>query len=473
MSDVGRSNIQSIFAIEEDTPGILKVPDAVDAIIAAGEFSGDQIFPVSDSEEILQTLDVLERFKNAAEPAKFSFPMYLRLPDSANLGDPIQGDILFKSLLGSVIATGAVTLAVNNGGGWGDSDTDLVFDSLADGWLPDMGTIICETEQIFYRGITWTSDTEGTLHNCERGYNSTTAATHADDVAASLKSRFFKQNITSPSFSIFAQLDHFTYQIAGCTTGSKALGLNNEGGCTFNVEGQGMRLFWAGTDALTALASAGQADIDVNDARQYSEGAYIKNIDTSNDGDNGGAGFLITAINKTTNKITLGTNIPVGGWAQNDEIVGFVPSTITSIPNVLESVDTLLWVDDVQTVTRTTDLTINCPKTYPNDQIGDKYPTFYAEGKREISSSYNGYFKKQDAKFFSENQDQTIMKYHILLGNAEGQRLAITLRKVTMSNIQLGVEEPMRSISADLSISGILDNTTNEVGENSIELCSC
>ena len=71
---------------------------------------------------------------------------------------------------------------VNDGGGvqWSATATSLAFDTLV-GTIPPSGVFLCGTEKIQYGGITWTSPAAGTFTSCKRGWESTTAATHANN----------------------------------------------------------------------------------------------------------------------------------------------------------------------------------------------------------------------------------------------------------------------------------------------------
>lgn len=71
---------------------------------------------------------------------------------------------------------------VNDAGGieWDIDEVALRFDSLV-GTVPPMGVFLCGTEKIQYASITWLGVGAGTFRGCKRGWENTTAATHANN----------------------------------------------------------------------------------------------------------------------------------------------------------------------------------------------------------------------------------------------------------------------------------------------------
>jgi hypothetical protein len=62
-------------------------------------------------------------------------------------------------------------------GDWAVDDVALGFTGLV-GTIPPAGVFLCGSEKIQYGSITWTSSAVGTLNNCKRGWEGTTAAAH-------------------------------------------------------------------------------------------------------------------------------------------------------------------------------------------------------------------------------------------------------------------------------------------------------
>lgn len=464
--DLGRATVVGVWAKAETTCGTFVLPAATDVILSTATPSASQEYPSTDSLEISESLDVLDIFQSAAAPLTFTIPMYSRVPVYTALSAAIQGDVLFQSLLGGEDHTCTAAVLA---GDWTDSATSLGFDTLAVSRPPDMGVIVVGTEWIFYRGITWSTSAAGTFDNCTRGYAGTTAAAHLEDAAIAWKSRFFKQDNSSPPFSLLIKLDHTTLFLSGCAVNTATLGVTNEGAMAWNFDGQGISLLWAGTDALDGAATAAQADIVVNDAKRFSVGAYIQNTTTSNDGDNSGAGFKIIAIDTTTDTITMDTNVPTGNWDNLDVIVGMVPGK-TETAFTVENRYTDLYIDDVAASIQNTDFNFSCPKLFISDEVGSTFPTAFVEDKRSITGSVNLYYRAADAKYMYENTQRTEVPIHVIFGNTEGQKMGFSLRRTKLLNPVISGNGPTLNMALNMTALGQLNATTTESGENSVEL---
>ena len=419
MADLGiaTSRKQKVFAVRETTEGELKFPAATDFIMPAGPATIKQAPSFKNSDEIKNSLDVIDQFQNALPAGDWTCDMYTRLPDA--LTEDIQGDVLFESMQGSKIDSGAVTFDLDTA--VGASDTSIVADAtsiLGDTRLPETGVILIGAEKIFYRGITITA-LDITFANCIRGWDGTTAITHdgsSTPINSSLVSPWFRQKIGGSTFSFWVMTDHFTQGMGGCTVNNGSLGVDNEGAVTWKFSGQGMSTIWAGTDDVSSSSASGQSDISVTDANKFSVGAYIKctHIDGTED-INSGSGYLISSINTTTNVLTVTTNL-IDTWATSDEVSGYLP-TGNIVPNAIESRYTYIWIDDVRGKFKSSDITFSTPKNYITDEIGVTHPEGFVEDVRNITSNMNVYFRKDDAKYFELGSLGNTFKLYFLFGN--------------------------------------------------------
>lgn len=98
---------QAVFAVKEETKGTAVFPTvAAQLIEAAGTFDINQQASFTDSEEINETLDVLERFQDQVGAGSWSCPVYLR--PSGTAGTQPMGKVLFESLMGiEAVSAGA------------------------------------------------------------------------------------------------------------------------------------------------------------------------------------------------------------------------------------------------------------------------------------------------------------------------------------------------------------------------------
>lgn len=453
MADLGiaTSRKQKVFAVKETTQGTLVFPSNTDFIMPAGPATIKQTPDFKNSDEIKNSLDVVDQFQNAQPAGDWTCDMYCRVPDTYT--DDIQGDIFFESLQGSKIDSGTITFSVNTS--VGAADTTILADATSlsgDTRLPETGVIEIGTEAIYYRGITITS-TVITFSNCIRAWNGTTAISHDGSSSAisgcSLLSPWFRQKVGGDTFSLWVMTDHFTQAMSGCTVNSGVLGLNNEGAATWKMSGQGMATYWAGTDDVATSSASGQKNIVVTDANKFSVGAYIQVTHASGTTDtNSGSGYQIESITTATNTLTVDTNL-ADTWAVGDEVSGYLP-TGTTVANALESRYTYIWIDDTQGKFQSSDLTFNVPKNYIIDEIGTAHPEGFVEDVRNITSNMNVYFRKDDAKYFELGSLGNTFKLHALIGNMGANVDGInhdTERKMGLSFPKVRSDSPTISIS--------------------------
>lgn len=97
---------QQIFAVLESERGVAARPTPADYLIAAGYGSINQQPSFSNSKEIHNSRDIMDRFGDQVAPGSWSFPVYLR--PSGSLGVVPQEAVLMTSLLGKkTVNTGA------------------------------------------------------------------------------------------------------------------------------------------------------------------------------------------------------------------------------------------------------------------------------------------------------------------------------------------------------------------------------
>lgn len=113
---VARAIEQACYVVEETTKGTLVFPSAAaEKIKSAGVVELNQQPNFSESEEVDETLDVLDMFQDMTGPGSFVIPTYFR--PSGALGTPPMSKALFESLQGvetinastSVVYSQAVT----------------------------------------------------------------------------------------------------------------------------------------------------------------------------------------------------------------------------------------------------------------------------------------------------------------------------------------------------------------------------
>lgn len=456
IDDIALSRRCQIFAVPEVTPGTLAYPTAAHFICPAGNALLNQVPTYTDSQEMADTLDLLDQFPDVMPAAQWSFPMYLRM---AGFGAAPQGDAVFKAIQGSLPAP--ATAAINAVSGIDAVMTTIPYD-LAVGELPPAGVISIGTEKIRYAAKTAT-----TLTSCIRGYAGTIAAIAADDAVITLVSQVYKQTTSPPTFSLWIKTDWFLQFCTGCTVNEADIAVTTKDAVTFTLKGEGMLMGIAGKGVLAAASAAGLFTIQVNTTdglagnTLYSVGARIQNLTTG--ATNGNSGFTILAINTTTNTITLDTAIPSGGWSLGDTITGFLPPA-TPIGTPVKSRDTTVKVGGVVGRIRSTTIKMSLPKTYIVDEIGAQHPEAFVPGQRKISTSMDAYFKSTEAMKFGMGFNATDTTLEFIFGVTPGYNLDVFLPRVRVTVPSIKQDKDTMALTIPAAALG------SGAGENSLYL---
>jgi hypothetical protein len=99
---------QKIFAVKETTVGTLAHPASSNFIIGAGYASIIQQPNFTDSEEVVNTRDVIDRFQDRFGPGEWEIPHYARPSGSA--GTAPQADVLYECLYGTKTVNGGTSV---------------------------------------------------------------------------------------------------------------------------------------------------------------------------------------------------------------------------------------------------------------------------------------------------------------------------------------------------------------------------
>jgi hypothetical protein len=350
-NDIAIAADQLCFAVLETTKGTLAFPTNANTVIAsAGYVEMSQNPSFTDSEEITNSRDVLNRFQDQAPAGTWSVPIYARPSGSA--GSAPMGDVFFQSLFG--------TKTIN-------SSTSVVY----------------------------------------------------------------TQDMYKPSFSLWSKRGHTVFFAKGAVCTKLGFNATNKGGAKFDLSGGFMSMGWAGTDEVASAVTQGATTVPVTDAKKFTVGARIYNV-TKNQ-NNSAAGFEVTAINYSTNVLTLGTAVPSGGWVQYDIIAGYLPTTGTAVGEALEGKDVTISFAGINSPIQSLSLDIDDGVKYMEDEISSQaYPTDYMEQIRNISGNMSLYFRTNDVKYFYNGYNNNQIAVVIQVNDVAGKQLTITLPKTEL-----------------------------------------
>ncbi|MGE4537580.1 MAG: hypothetical protein AB7D37_10910 [Desulfovibrio sp.] len=454
--DINLSRRIRCFVTKETVPGTPEFPAATDFICPAGDATINQASKTSDSKEMADTLDKLDKLPGGYDPAEWALPMYLRM---GGIGVLPQGHALFRALQGKFVT--GLTATVN--GALADDAADIPYED-ADGVFPPVGVIRIGTETIRYTGNTGTSFT-----GCTRAYNSTVAATAADGAAITLLTQVYQQDPSAEKFTYWLMTDWFLQFVAGATINACTADIKNEDGVLFSFKGQGTRMGFAAIGQLAEAAAEGATTIKIElpdgraFAKAYSEGARIQN--KTKDATNGTSGFKITDVDTDTNVITISPAVPAGGWAEGDSIMGYLPPA-SPIGDIVLNRSTKILIDGTTGKFRSTSLSIGVPKDYKNDELGTVFPETVVPGERDINMELDSYFRTADTLRFGQAFTGDELAVEIQFGDTPGYRASLYMARAPIESPALSRDSGTTAIKAKISALG--SRTTDSVGENSL-----
>lgn len=108
ISELNRAIIHEAFVKKESSPGTLVFPAATDFVVPAGYCNLNQQPIFTDSEEIINSRSLINRFQDMTGAGDWSVPMYLRPSGSA--GSVPQGAALLEALFGTETIVGSTSV---------------------------------------------------------------------------------------------------------------------------------------------------------------------------------------------------------------------------------------------------------------------------------------------------------------------------------------------------------------------------
>jgi len=242
----------------------------------------------------------------------------------------------------------------------------------------------------------------------------------------------YSQAILKPSVSIWIRFNHTMRFVAGATVSKMAMNPATKGGFMIDLSGQGMQSGVVGTQDLAAGITISDTTFEVDDASLYSVGGLVEfyNVSAGTVDDNT-TGYVISAVNTTTNIITTST---IGsGFSIDDICRPFLP-TGTTVGDPLENRQVVASVNSLTTNVKKFDVSYDDPCIYQEDEItASGYPEDYVEDVRKISVGLTILFRQNDAKYFVDNNAGTEVPLSLVVGTVAGSILTVSIPKAKIS----------------------------------------
>lgn len=445
----GKASSQSVWAVIEDVSGVLQKPTAADYIVPRGNATMNQTPGQTNSEELSESLNVLEQFQDAVEAGEASIPMYLRMdPD----GGHMQGHALFLAAMGKVQEADTVTASLTAVAA--ASSTTLEIGTVLGGSFPPAGVVTVGAEKIRYSGRTLDASGNVTaLTGCERGYGGTTAAEQLSDATVILTSRVYSQDVCRETVSLWMKDDHTVFFGSGGVVTATEIALSNTSGQNIDFTVQFRRMGWVGRSFLASAPSGNTltvVDKDGNNAAfAYSVGGYIKN--TTKNLDNSGAGYRITDVDTTAGTIVVDGS--VAAFAEDDQIDAWVPVS-EPIGEAVESRRASLLVQGNVGRVREGSISLGTPTEFLQE-IGDEYPGENVDTTRELTITMNVYFRAENAPEIGKGYDGYEVPVVVRLGKEAGKTLTVAMNRVKLSMPEVGTEGASYTLDRTGNILGV------------------
>jgi hypothetical protein len=453
---------QRVFATKETTAGTPVFPTpATDSIIAAGYVDTNRSVSYSDSPEIRNSLNIKDQVKDKDAAGEWNFPIIPRPAGytGTTFNQPM-GDVLFEVLIGrdQSGAAGVLNAAMTT------SSLSIAVDGLS--YKPKAPLVaLIESELIFFDHIdTVVVDANDStkfsaiFYSGERGYAETSVATHSEDVAITIKSHSYSQEVNRDTFTLWYMQDTIVYFCAGCSVSSLNFTGENKGYPMLELSGGFMTKGRVGQSAVAATETSGETVIGLgtDEAKYYSVYGRIWNETKLKD--NTGSGYEIIAVDTDNDTITLGTAIDVD-WEAADVIKPYLPGVL-EIGSTLKSEDTVISLGTtgetgnppVMSTKVPTALTMvfDAPIKYIDEEITPDAISEYTEERRAITGSLTQLMKMAELQRHFNADNDLKNAVQIRLGvDTDGYKCYMYMRRCTIQVPIESVSEPLIEQSMD------------------------
>ena len=99
-STVASSKTQRVFAVVEDVTGVLQRPTAAGYILPAGRATLNQVPTFTNSDELTDSLDVVNQFKDAVKPGEGKISTIVSM--AVEIGIMVSAGIIPRFLISSI-----------------------------------------------------------------------------------------------------------------------------------------------------------------------------------------------------------------------------------------------------------------------------------------------------------------------------------------------------------------------------------
>lgn len=231
---------------------------------------------------------------------------------------------------------------------------------------------------------------------------------------------------TALSLSIYRDLGTFFEGVYGAIVNDFSLTWNGEGPIEWSVSGIAADFTEAGNTLANGAGSAATALV-VDDADFFEKYAIIQ----IGGDDNSGAGFQVTAVNKTTETLTLET---AHTWSDNDAVAPFLPTGSFAGSPLVGTVGSLSLDNGSTTVNHVGgSLQISTGIDLLNEEFGSAAANdILANAVREVSGSFDFLVREDETYLASEFRRKVQKDVLLTFGDTAGSRLKVNMNQVEL-----------------------------------------
>lgn len=448
---------QAGYAVFEDVEERIAFPTAAHGFRLTVDTACNQETPLTDSREKADTLDTLGVYQGIASPAQASSGMYISIKD---LTEPLAGDIIMQALQGGVGETFTAELAAL----LAEDDKTMTIGTLDKTRIPLRGVIEIENDGGEKELISYAMYKPGTiagtliLSGLKRGYKNTTPLAGIIGDIVTLKSRWYMQNVCRQEFSFWVQIGNTLQCMQGSRITQAGISIATGDAVELTFQLSGRRLYYAGQSDLEVDATTSATSLSVVDARAFFVGQKLRNA-TKKD-DNSKTGYAVTAVNETTNTLTIAPGISAP-WAQDDVITWWMPA-VPVYGKTIENRYTTMTINGLRGKMRPGSITFNTPVTF-TEEVGDLFPGQGIDGTRTSTVDYNVLMRKDAALRLREGFEGKEVRFDAELGMIDGQRIVVAVPRLKLTTATASFESPTVALNTSGRILGIH-------GEDSVEI---